>query len=102
MGPDGILSFVMLLAPASLGLVLALLTPTTREAPIGLDVTIATLYGFGCVLFTVAKISGREDGVSSALDDRAMAPGYLRLYRMGYAMMSTALFLTLAYIKVTR
>src|SRR5215831_4443747 len=101
MGPDGILSFVLLLAPASIGLVLATLTPTTRVPPVGLDVTIATFYGFGFVLFAVARISGLR-GVPSAVGERTMDPGYLRLYRMGYAMMSTALFLTLAYIKVTR
>ena|SRR6185369_12144624 len=99
MGPDGILSLVLLLCPASLGLVLAMLRPQMpHEAPVGLAVTIATLYGFGFVLFTVARISDQLAGVNP----RRMAPEYLRLYRMGYAMMSTALFLTLVYIKVTR
>lgn len=103
MGPDGILSLVLLLCPASLGLVLAMLRPQMpHEAPVGLAVTIATLYGFGFVLFTVARISDQLAGVPPPVNPRRMAPEYLRLYRMGYAMMSTALFLTLVYIKVTR
>ena len=103
MGPDGILSLVLLLGPASIGLVLAMLRPQMpHEAPSGLAVTIATLYGFGFVLFTVARISAQRVGVRPRVDPRGMAPEYLRLYRMGYAMMSTALFLTLIYIKATR
>jgi hypothetical protein len=102
MGPDATLSLVLLLGPASLGLVLAMLMPQMpHEAPFGLAVTIATLYGFGFVLFTVARISDQR-AVSAPVTPRRMAPEYLRLYRMGYAMMSTALFLMLVYIKVTR
>jgi hypothetical protein len=101
MGPDGTLSLVLLLCPASLGLVLAMLRPQMpHAAPVGLAVTIATLYGFGFVLFTVARISDQRAGAPPT--PRPMTPEYLRLYRMGYAMMSTALFLTLVYIEVTR
>ena len=102
MRPDGILGLVLLLGPASTGLVLAILRPMTHAAPIGLDVTIATLYGFGFVLYVVAKTSGIRVGVLAPLDAQSMAPGYLRLYRLGYAMMVTALFLTLVYIMDTR
>ncbi len=101
MGPDGLLSFVLLVAPASVGLVLATQMPQMpNQPPPGLGVTIATLYGFGFALFAVAKVSDRLAAPASG--PRPMTPGYLRLYRMGYAMMSTALFLTLVYIKVTR
>ncbi len=100
--PDGILSLVLLLGPASAGLVLAILRPMTHAAPVGLGVTIATLYGFGFVLFAVAKTSGIRGGMLSSIDAGPMAPGYIRLYRLGYAMMATALVLTLVYIKATR
>jgi hypothetical protein len=103
MGPDGILSVILLLGPASTGLVLAMLRPQMpHQPPVGLAVTIATLYGFGFVLFSVAKISDQRGATPPPPGAQQMAPGHLRLYRMGYAMMSTALFLTLVYIKATR
>lgn len=98
---DGILSMVLLLGPATIGIVLAMFMPQMpHQPPIGLGVTIATLYGFGFVLFSVAQISDQHGTPAGAR--KKMAPEYLRLYRMGYAMMSTALFLTLVYIKATR
>src|SRR5512143_1406961 len=73
MGPDGLLSFVLLIVPASVGLVLAMLMPQMpHEAPAGLGVTIATLYGFGFVLFTVARISDQRGGVPSPVDPQRM------------------------------
>jgi hypothetical protein len=102
MRPDGIAILVLLLGPAAAGLVMAMTMPMARAAPAGLGVTIATLYGFGFVLFTVAKTSVAHGSVIDTFSSGPMSPGYRQLYRLGYAMMATALLLTLVYIEATR
>jgi hypothetical protein len=100
---DGIAILVLLLGPAAAGLVMAMTMPMAHAAPAGLGVTIATLYGFGFVLFTVAKTATiPHDGMLDPFGSGPMSPAQRQLYRLGYAMMATALFLTLMYIKVTR
>lgn len=102
MQPDGVAILVLLLGPAAAGLVMAMAMPIARAAPAGLGETIATLYGFGFVLFAVAKTSAVHGGVLDTFTSGPMSPGYRQLYRLGYAMMATALLLTLVYIKATR
>jgi hypothetical protein len=102
MQPDGIAILVLLLGPAAAGLVMAMTMPMTHDAPAGLGVTIATLYGFGFALFTVAKTSAVHDGMLDTFGSSPMSPGQRQLYRLGYAMMATALLLTLVYINATR
>ena len=102
MQPDGIAILVLLLGPAAAGLVMAMSMPMAHAAPAGLGETISTLYGFGFVLFTVAKSSALHRGMPDTFGSGPMSSGHRQLYRLGYAMMATALLLTLVYIKATR
>ena len=86
------------IAPAVVGLLMAVLIPNAFQNPTGFVWATLSLYGVGFVLFLLAKLSILRQGIWISFGFAHMSPWCRWMYRTGYCLMGLGFFFTMALV----
>jgi hypothetical protein len=98
MGQRQAIANVFVFLPFFIVLIIVFSVSIINTAPTFWRFAVPVLYGFGFILFLLAKLSVVRTGTPVSFGSKRMSSGYRLLYRSGYFIMVFSVFLTLGLL----